>query len=357
MSSEEISLDKNRKFMRILITGGAGYIGSHAARHLARRGHYVRIYDNLSTGHRLLAQEFDIVVADISNRAALLAAMDGIDAIMHFAAHAYVGESVQNPRKYFDNNVTAALGLLNAVTDAQVPYFIFSSSCAIYGVQSEIPITENTPRNPINPYGASKLAFEHALEAYSRAYDLRFVSLRYFNAAGADESCEIGELHDPETHLIPGVLETAAGLRESVDIYGNDYPTPDGTCVRDYIHVNDLADAHLQALEYLGRSGESIALNLGTGKGHSILEVISMVEQVTGLPVKRRFCSRRPGDPPILVADASQAEKTLQWRSTRSLRCIIDTAWNWMRKDEQAFNGSLTACAVSDATTQARFTP
>jgi UDP-glucose-4-epimerase GalE len=338
--------------MRILVTGGAGYIGSHAARHLARQGHYVRIYDNLSTGHLLPAQDFDIVVADISDRTRLLAAMDGIDAIMHFAAYAYVGESVQNPRKYFDNNVTAALGLLNAVTDARVPYFIFSSSCAVYGDQPEIAITENTPRNPINPYGASKLAFEHALEAYSRAYGLRFVSLRYFNAAGADESGEIGELHDPETHLIPCVLETAAGLRDSVDIYGNDYPTPDGTCVRDYIHVNDLADAHLQALEYLRRSGESIALNLGTGKGHSILEVISMVEQVTELPVKRRFCSRRPGDPPMLVADASQAEKILQWRAIRSLRCIIGTAWNWLRNDQQASSGSLAASAVSDVTSR-----
>jgi UDP-glucose-4-epimerase GalE len=342
--------------MRILVTGGAGYIGSHAARHLARRGHYVRICDNLSKGHRFLAQGFDIVVADISDRATLLAAMDGIDAVMHFAAHAYVGESVDNPRKYFDNNVIAALGLLNAVTDAQVPYFIFSSSCAIYGDRSENPITENAPRNPINPYGASKLAFEHALEAYSRAYGLRFVSLRYFNAAGADESGVIGELHEPETHLIPCILETAFGLRDSVDIYGNDYPTPDGTCIRDYIHVNDLADAHLKALEYLGRSGESIALNLGTGKGHSILQVISMVEEVTGLPVKRRFCSRRPGDPPILVADASQAEKTLQWRPNRSLRCIIDTAWNWMRKDEQAFSGSLAACAVGGVTRHARST-
>ncbi|HXM94815.1 MAG TPA: UDP-glucose 4-epimerase GalE [Candidatus Dormibacteraeota bacterium] len=343
--------------MRILVTGGAGYIGSHAARHLARQGHYVRIYDNLSTGHRLLAQEFDIVVADISDRTRLLAAMDGIDAIMHFAAYAYVGESVQNPRKYFDNNVTAALALLNTVADAQVPYFIFSSSCAIYGDQSEIPITENTLRNPINPYGASKLAFEHALEAYSRAYGLRFVSLRYFNAAGADESGEIGELHDPETHLIPCVLETAAGLRDSVDIYGNDYPTPDGTCIRDYIHVNDLADAHLRALEYLGRSGESIALNLGTGKGHSILEVISMVEQVTGLPVKRRFCSRRPGDPPMLVADPAQAEKTLQWRSTRSLRGIIGTAWNWMRNDESRRSVDLVQrVQFSDVTSQARLT-
>lgn len=336
--------------MRILVTGGAGFIGSHAARHLARRGHYVRIYDNLSTGHGFLAQEFDLVVADISDRTRLLAAMDGIDAVMHFAAHAYVGESVQNPRKYFDNNVTAGLVLLNAVTDAQVPYFIFSSSCAIYGDASEHPITENTPKNPINPYGASKLAFEHALEAYSRAYDLRFVSLRYFNAAGADESGEIGEWHEPETHLIPGILETAAGLRDSVDIYGNDYPTPDGTCIRDYIHVNDLADAHLRALEYLGRSGESIALNLGTGKGHSILEVISMVEQITGLPVKRRFCSRRPGDPPILVACAAQAEKTLQWRPTRSLRCIIGNAWNWMRSDQRTLSGSFTASAVSDVT-------
>ncbi|HEV8524943.1 MAG TPA: UDP-glucose 4-epimerase GalE [Terriglobales bacterium] len=317
--------------MRVLVTGGAGYIGSHAARALAQRGHKVVLYDNLSTGHRSLAGNLELLVGDVGDQARLREVLSRTDAVMHFAAHAYVGESVQNPRKYFDNNARSGLALLNAMLDAGVAYFVFSSTCAVYGVPSKVPIPEDTPRLPVNPYGASKLFVEHALEAYSQAHGLRFAALRYFNAAGADESGEIGELHSPETHLIPSILEAVSGLRPELQVYGNDYPTPDGTCVRDYIHVNDLAEAHVAALEYLAEGGPSMALNLGTGHGHSVREVISMVERVTGQKVPQRVCARRPGDPPILVADATRAQQVLHWKPRRSLEHIVDTAWRWMQ--------------------------
>jgi len=251
-----------------------------------------------------------------------------VDAVMHFAAHAYVGESVTNPRKYFQNNVVAALTLLNAVIDSQVRKFIFSSTCAVYGMPDKVPITEETTRQPVNPYGATKLAFENALEAYGCAYDFHYVSFRYFNAAGADENGKVGELHDPEPHLIPSAFEAIHGQRAALDIFGDDYPTPDGTCVRDYIHVSDLAEAHVLGLEYLS-DAPSIALNLGTGRGHSVKEVISTIEQVTGKKVSTRLAPRRPGDPPALVADPSRAEKLLHWKATRSLEQIVATAWNW----------------------------
>ena len=228
--------------MRVLVTGGAGYIGSHAARELKRSGHSVVIYDNLSTGHRFLADGFELIEADLSDSAASASALRNADAVMHFAAHAYVGESVQNPRKYYQNNVQSALSFLNVAVDAGIRYFIFSSTCAVYGVPREIPISESAPREPVNPYGATKLLFENALEAYSDAYQMRNVCLRYFNASGADASGEIGELHDPEPHLIPCALQAAAGVRPQLSIYGNDYPTADGTCIRDYIHVSDLAE-------------------------------------------------------------------------------------------------------------------
>ncbi len=237
--------------MAILVVGGAGYIGSHAARALRRSGYEVVIYDNLSTGFRRLAQGFELVEGDIADEVRLRPVLARVDAVMHFAAHAYVGESVENPRKYFRNNVAGALRLLNSALDAGIRRFVFSSSCAVYGVPEKIPISEQTPREPVNPYGASKLFFENALEAYGRAYGLRSVSLRYFNAAGGDESGEIGEMHDPETHLIPLALAASAANAPELQIYGSDYPTPDGTCVRDYIHVNDLADAHVRALQYL----------------------------------------------------------------------------------------------------------
>jgi UDP-glucose-4-epimerase GalE len=317
--------------LAVLVVGGAGYIGSHAARALRRAGYQVIIYDNLCTGFRRLVQGFELVEGDIADRSKLESVLPRVDAIMHFAAHAYVGESVTNPRKYFRNNSVDALTLLNAAVDAGVRHFIFSSTCAVYGIPERIPITEDTPREPVNPYGASKLFFEHALEAYDRAYGMRSARLRYFNAAGADDSGEIGELHDPETHLIPLALLAATGNGPELQIFGDDYPTPDGTCLRDYIHVNDLADAHVKALQHLEEGGDSLALNLGTGKGHSVLEVIHAAEAAVGQPVRRKIGPRRPGDPPILVADASKAHKLLKWTPQRDLSNIISTAWNFMR--------------------------
>ena len=318
--------------MAILVLGGAGYIGSHAARALRRSGYEVVLYDNLSTGFRGLAQGFELVEGDIADEAKLRPVLARVDAVMHFAAHAYVGESVENPRKYFRNNVLGALSLLNSVLDAGIRRFVFSSTCAVYGIPEQIPITEQTPREPVNPYGASKLFFENALEAYSRAYGLRSVRLRYFNAAGADESGEIGEMHDPETHLIPLALAASAENGPELQIYGSDYPTPDGTCVRDYIHVNDLADAHVRGLQYLEKGGDSPAINLGTGRGHSVLEVIQVAESAIGRPVRRKIGPRRPGDPPVLVADPAKAQSVLGWTAKRNLADIVSSAWAWMQK-------------------------
>jgi len=314
--------------LAVLVVGGAGYIGSHAAHVLQRRGYEVIIYDNLCTGHRELAEGFELIVGDIADSAKLAKALSRADAVMHFAAHAYVGESVENPRKYFHNNVTAALALLNSVMDSRVRKFIFSSTAAVYGTPDKSPITESSPRQPVNPYGATKLALENALEAYGRAYGLRFVSFRYFNAAGADESGKIGENHDPETHLIPLVLQAIQGKRAALEIFGDDYPTPDGTCIRDYIHVNDLAEAHVLGLEYLAK-GESGAMNLGTGKGYSVHEVVATVEKVTGHRVPTHIGGRRAGDPAELVADPSRAERLLNWKAKRSLEEIVASAWKW----------------------------
>jgi len=313
------------------VIGGAGYIGSHAAHVLRRKGYEVLIYDNLSTGHKHLAEGFELIVADIADRAKLEAALRRSDSVMHFAAHAYVGESVVNPRKYFHNNVVSGLTLLDCVMESRVRKFIFSSTCAVYGNPVKVPITESNPRQPVNPYGATKLAFENALEAYSRAYGLRYVSFRYFNAAGADASGGVGESHEPETHLIPLIFQTIQGKRVALEIFGDDYPTPDGTCVRDYIHVNDLAEAHVIGLEQLSKK-DSMVLNLGTGRGYSVKEVVAMVEHVTGHKVATQIGPRRPGDPPELVADPSLAEKLLQWKARRSLEEIISTAWAWAQK-------------------------
>ena len=319
--------------MAILVLGGAGYIGSHAARALRRSGYEVMLYDNLSTGFRRLAQGFELVEGDIADEARLRPVLARVDAVMHFAAHAYVGESVENPRKYFQNNVVGALSLLNSALDAGIRRFVFSSTCAVYDIPGQIPIAEQTPREPVNPYGASKLFFENALEAYSRAYGLRSVKLRYFNAAGADESGEIGEIHEPETHLIPLALAASTENGPELQVYGADYPTADGTCLRDYIHVNDLADAHVRALQYLEKGGDSLAINLGTGRGHSVLEVIQAVESTTGRPVRRKIGSRRPGDPPVLVADPAKAQRVLGWTAKRNLGDIVSSAWTWMQKD------------------------
>lgn len=324
--------------MVVLVIGGAGYIGSHAARALKAAGHEVIIFDNLSTGYESLAAGFELVRGDVLDASALARVLPRADAIMHFAAHAYVGESVTNPRKYFHNNVEGGLSLLNAALDAGVKKIIFSSTCAVYGDPAKVPIGENTPRQPVNPYGVTKLFFEQALEAYDRAYDFRYASLRYFNAAGADASGEIGELHQPETHLIPLALRAAAGLGPELQIFGTDYPTPDGTCVRDYIHVSDLASAHLKALDHLAAGKESFAVNVGTGTGASVQEVISAVEEVTGKSVPRKLVQRRPGDPPTLVANPAKAQTLLQWKATRGLREVVATAWNWMQRQR-----SLTA--------------
>jgi len=313
----------------ILVVGGAGYIGSHAARALRRSGYEVVIYDNLSTGFRCLAQGFELVESDIADTDRLRPVLERVEAVMHFAAHAYVGESVENPRKYFRNNVLGALSLLNSALVAGIRRFVFSSSCAVYGVPEQIPISESTPREPVNPYGASKLFFENALEAYGHAYGVRSVSLRYFNAAGAEESGEIGEMHDPETHLIPLALAASVENGAELQIFGSDYPTADGTCVRDYIHVSDLADAHVRALQYLEGGGNSLAVNLGTGQGHSVLEVIRAAEKATGQPVRRTIGPRRPGDPPILVADPAKAQRVLGWTATRDLTEIMSSAWRW----------------------------
>src|ERR1700757_761755 len=319
----------------VLVIGGAGYIGSHTARALRRAGYEVVIFDNLSTGYELLAAGFELVKGDMLDGAALAGVLRRGDAIMHFGAHAYVGESVSNPKKYFHNNVEGGLALLNAALKADVKKIIFSSTCAVYGEPSKVPIAEDIPREPVNPYGVTKLFFEQALEAYDRAYDFRFVSLRYFNAAGADESGEIGELHDPETHLIPLALRAAAGKGPELQVFGSDYPTPDGTCVRDYVHVNDLASARVKALEHLAAGKESLAVNVGTGVGASVQEVISAVEKVTGKRVPRKMVARRPGDPPALVADPRKARALLQWKSSRVLLDVVASAWDWMQRSEK----------------------
>jgi UDP-glucose-4-epimerase GalE len=296
----------------------------------------VIIFDNLSTGFETLAAGFELINGDILDGAALARVLPQTDAIMHFAARAYVGESVTNPKKYFHNNVEGGLSLLNAALDAGVKKIIFSSTCAVYGEPAKVPIEETTPRQPVNPYGVSKLFFEQALESYDRAYEFRYASLRYFNAAGADESGEIGELHEPETHLIPLALSAAAGVGPELKVFGSDYPTPDGTCVRDYIHVNDLASAHLKALDHLTAGKESFAVNVGTGTGASVQEVINAVEEATGRSVPRKMVPRRPGDPPILVANPAKAQALLQWKATRGLREVVATAWKFMERQREA---------------------
>ena len=321
--------------MVVLVIGGAGYIGSHACRALKKSGHQVIVFDNLSTGYERLAKGFEFVRGDVLNADDLKKVLPRVEAIMHFAAHAYVGESVSNPRKYFRNNVEGGLSLLNMALDAGVKRIIFSSTCAVYGEPAKVPIEENIPRQPVNPYGVSKLFFEQALEAYDRAYQFRYASLRYFNAAGADDSGEIGELHDPETHLIPLALRAAAGLGPELQVFGSDYPTPDGTCIRDYIHVNDLATAHVKALEYLSAGKSSLAVNLGTGTGASVQEVIDEVEKVTGRKVPHKKVPRRQGDPPQLVANPAKAQSLLNWKAQRGLDNIVATAWKWMQATEK----------------------
>ena len=331
---------------RILVTGGAGYIGSHACKALMAAGYEPVAYDNLSEGHRLAVRWGPLVVGDIADRALLTETLRRyeISAVMHFAAHAYVGESVDEPRKYFDNNVTNTLTLLHAMLDADVRRLVFSSSCAIFGIPERLPITEETPQTPINPYGASKQMVESVLRWYARPYGLRYCSLRYFNAAGADPDGELGERHDPETHLIPLVIAAAQGALPAVDIFGTDYETADGTAVRDYVHVSDLADAHVAALERLLNGGSSACLNLGSGAGHSIREVIRAVEDVSGRRVPVREAARRPGDPAALVAAGDRAYALLGWRPRRSgLRTIVQSAWRWHEMERASIDAARVA--------------
>ncbi|WPD19725.1 UDP-glucose 4-epimerase GalE [Thermaerobacter composti] len=318
----------------VLVTGGAGYIGSHTTKVLAHAGFQPVVLDDLSTGHRWAVRWGPLIEADLGDRAALSTVLKdyGIQAVVHFAARACVGDSFRDPRGYYRNNVLATLNLLDVMLDAGVNVIVFSSSCAVYGLPEVIPIPESHPQRPVSPYGETKLAVERALHWYSQAYGLRWLALRYFNAAGADPDGELGEVHVPETHLIPRAILAALGRAAPLEIYGTDYPTPDGTAVRDYIHVADLAEAHVLGLQYLLAGGESAALNLGTGRGYSVREVLAAVERISGRCVPVRQGPRRPGDPPALIADARRARELLGWRPSRSdLTTIIETAWLWYR--------------------------
>lgn len=317
----------------VLVTGGAGYIGSHTAKALALAGYTPVVLDDLSTGHRWAVKWGPLVEGDIGDKPLLCRIIDrySIGAVIHFAAKAYVGESMQYPRKYFQSNVVKSLDLLHALIDCQVSKVVFSSSCATYGIPERLPIDEDNRQCPVNPYGDSKLFVEKALRWYEGAYGLRSVCLRYFNAAGADPEGEIGELHNPETHLIPLVLQAAIGLSPKVTIFGTDYPTPDGTAIRDYIHVSDLADAHVRALEYLANNSASTAINLGTECGHSVRDVIRCAEEVSRRQLHLREEPRRPGDPAVLVASTRRAEQLLGWKPRfTKLRQIVESAYEWL---------------------------
>ncbi len=325
--------------MRVLVTGGAGYVGSHAAKLLAASGHRVWIVDNLAEGHRQAAGKLPLVEADLLEQDRIVAVLreNQIEAVMHFAALAYVGVSVTEPATYYRNNVVGTLSLLDAMRTAGVQRIVFSSTCATYGIPQRVPIPEDHPQHPISPYGFTKLVIEHALADYGRAYGLGYAALRYFNASGAAADGTIGEDHDPETHLIPLVLQVALGQRESIDIFGTDYPTPDGTCIRDYIHVDDLAEAHLLAIEKL-TPGTELKLNLGTGRGASVQQVIDLCREVTGHEIPARQVERREGDPPELVADAAHAREVLGWEAKHmAMREIIESAWRWQQAHPRGY--------------------
>jgi UDP-glucose 4-epimerase len=319
----------------ILVTGGAGYIGSHAVLALKHAGYNPIVLDNLVYGHRDIVEQIlqvEFIVGDINDRTLLdeLFATRSIAAVMHFSAFAYVGESVKEPAKYYRNNTLGTLTLLEAMLAASVKRFVFSSTCATYGVPKDVPIAEDHPQNPINPYGASKLMVERMLWDFAAAYGMQSVMFRYFNAAGADPDGQLGEDHDPETHLIPLVLLAALGKRSNISIFGTDYPTPDGTCIRDYIHVSDLASAHVLGLEYLLQGGETTVFNLGNGNGFSVKEVIDTAKIVTGRDINVVVSDRRPGDPPSLVGSSDKAKKVLGWSPKYpEIKDILTHAWQW----------------------------
>lgn len=324
-------MNPTRKPASILVVGGAGYIGSHMVKALSRAGHKVTTLDNLSSGHRdaVLAGEF--IEGDLCDKNLLVQVLSqGFDGVMHFASSIQVGESVRRPDLYYQNNVANTINLLNAMVEHGIKRLIFSSTAAIFGMPSYTPIDEKHPKQPINPYGRTKLIVEEVLHDYERAFELRSVCLRYFNAAGADPERELGERHDPETHLIPLVLQVASGRKDSIQIFGDDYATADGTCVRDYIHVSDLCDAHLLALDHLLQGGASQRYNLGNGQGYSVKEIVNMAERVTGQSIKVAISDRRAGDPAALVADATASRETLGWSPKyASLERIIADAWAW----------------------------
>lgn len=329
--------------MNTFVTGGAGYVGSHCVRALLARGHHVTVFDNLCAGHRQAVHaDAEFVQGDLAERGAVEAALSRrrFDAVLHFAAHLNVGESVQQPLRYYRNNLLNTLQLLEVMQQAAVRRMVFSSTCAVYGNPARVPITEDLPRDPISPYGNTKLAVERMLEDCAAAWGLGAVALRYFNAAGAASDGSIGEDHDPELHLIPIVLQVALGQRECVQVFGDDYPTPDGTCVRDYIHVEDLAAAHALALERLA-PGSFAAYNVGTGRGHSVQEVIAEARRVTGHAIPARRAPRRPGDPPQLYADSDKLRRATGWRPEQdSLAQIVASAWRWHRAHPHGFDGT-----------------
>ncbi|MFZ5907985.1 MAG: UDP-glucose 4-epimerase GalE [Nitrospirota bacterium] len=319
----------------ILIVGGAGYIGSHVNKLFSLRGHRTVVFDNLLYGHREFVKWGEFFFGDLAEKEQIRSCFRQyvIDAVMHFSAFAYVGESVADPAKYYVNNVANTLNLLEVMREFQVRHFIFSSTCATYGIPDRVPIPEDHPQKPVNPYGRSKLMIEEILKDYDSAYGLKHINLRYFNAAGADPDAEIGEQHDPETHLIPLAIDAALGRRADIRIFGTDYPTQDGTCIRDYIHVMDLADVHMKALEYLKNRGVSDSFNLGNGVGHSVREVIDTVMRITHRDFRVIEAERRAGDPPVLIGSSQKALATLGWRPQfADIGTIVETAWRWHAK-------------------------
>ncbi len=326
--------------MAILVTGGAGYIGSHTVRALQKQGQDVVVLDNLHKGHRASVRDIPLHVGDLADPSFLdmVFGQHAVEAVVHFAALSLVGESVEYPNRYFRNNAAYALNLLDAMVEHQVDKLVFSSTAAVYGEPVKVPIDEGHPKSPTNPYGESKSMVETMLRRYEEAFGLRSISLRYFNAAGADPSGDIGEDHQPETHLIPIILQTLLGKRSHVKIFGTDYPTDDGTCVRDYIHVNDLSDAHLLALDALSQGCGTSAYNLGSGCGYSVRQVIDAVEAVTGEQVPVAESPRRPGDPAVLVASSSRARSELGWEPQyESLQAIVETAWHWHKNHPNGY--------------------
>lgn len=323
----------------ILVVGGAGYIGSHAVKELLKEGHDVIIFDNLSTGHKqLVSKKATFALGDLANidHLRLVFKQYPITAVMHFAANAYVGESVINPQKYYLNNVKNTLNLLQVMLEFNVESFVFSSTCATYGVPKQLPMTENHVQKPINPYGRTKWMVEQILQDYSATYPFHYVALRYFNAAGADVETEIGEWHEPETHLIPLILDTAIGNREYISVFGDDYDTKDGTCIRDYIHVTDLAQAHILALSYLQQTKQSDVFNLGNGEGFSVFEIIDIAKKVTGKDIPVKIEERRAVDPDKLVGSAQKAVEQLGWKPQyNKIETIISSAWAWHQKLQQ----------------------